>query len=98
MPAKPNSSWPDRETLGRGIAMKALFYVACVAACVPRGGTGGNGTVDQSEAQNAGKALGAGIEGAAAAFGPVSSGAGVDANCVTLSGDTSDPDGDSIPN
>jgi hypothetical protein len=56
-----------------------------------------SGTIGQAESVYAGQALAAGVEDGATAFGPVNAGAGVDASCVTLSGDVTDPDSDTIP-
>jgi hypothetical protein len=71
-----------------------LVVVMLGGGCVKKD----TGTLGEADAQNAGKALAAGIEDGTTTFGPVSTqGAGLDAPCVTLSGDTSDPDQDSIP-
>jgi len=76
--------------------MKLVTFAVLVAGagCVAKS----SGTIGQSDAQNAGKALAMGIEDSAGGFGPVSSGAAAAPSCVTLSGDTGDPDQDSIPN
>ena len=58
-----------------------------------------SGPLTMAEAMSAGQALGSEVEDGATGFGPVSQqGASVDSTCVTLSGDTGDPDADNIPN
>jgi len=54
-------------------------------------------TFTTAQAVAAGKVLGAGIEEAASWYGPITRNAGVDASCVSQTGDTSDADGDYIP-
>jgi hypothetical protein len=72
----------------------SLLVVIFGVGCVKKD----TGTLGEADSQNAGKALAAGIEDGTTTFGPVSTqGAGLDAPCVTLSGDSSDPDQDSIP-
>ena len=65
--------------------------------------TGGAGCVKEDaggptdgEARAAGDALGNGLEDSAATYGPMTT-SSADTTCVTLGGDSSDPDGDSIP-
>jgi hypothetical protein len=55
-----------------------------------------DGALSAGEARAAGDALGNGIEDAAATYGPMRT-AGADTSCITLGGDSSDPDGDAIP-
>jgi hypothetical protein len=81
----------DREAMMR---IDYLVYGCIVATgCVAKN----DDIFTQAQARNAGDALAGGIEESAKSYGPVTTGAGVDAQCVTLSGDTSDADGDSIP-
>lgn len=68
-----------------------LLFLVGLIGCVKNDGFG------QAEAKSAGDSLGTGIEDSAASFGPVNGGATADSACVTLVGDTSDADGDSIP-
>ena len=56
-----------------------------------------DGTIGQADSQSAGNALATEIEDGAAGFGPVASQGAAAPSCVTLSGDTADTDGDSIP-
>lgn len=80
------------------LSLVAIFSVVTIGAgCAGNGAGNGGASIGQEDSQNAGNALGAGIEEAAAGFGPVNGGAAADSTCITLSGDTSDPDGDSIP-
>jgi len=51
-----------------------------------------------AEARSAGDALAAGIEDSASGFGQVNQGTAADSTCVVASGDSADPDLDSIPN
>jgi hypothetical protein len=77
--------------------MKLLLVslIAC-AGCAKQSTT--NGTFGQADSQSAGQALAVGIEDSAKTYGPVNTnGAGADAACVTLSGDTTDSDQDTIP-
>src|SRR5258706_4021217 len=69
--------------------------VAALGACAKQSSTGALG---QAEANYAGQALAAGVEDNATAYGALNAGAGVDASCVTLTGDIGDPDQDTIPN
>src|SRR5450432_3267011 len=76
--------------------LRLLLIGPIVAVGCAKNDTGG--TLGGADAQNAGKALAAGIEDGSTTFGPVStSGAGVVPSCVTLTGDTTDPDQDHIP-
>jgi hypothetical protein len=54
-------------------------------------------SINQSDSQNAGDALSAGAEDSAKAYQPMSGGATAAPACGTLSGNTADPDADSIP-
>lgn len=74
--------------------MKRYLFLIALAACAKQS----SGSIGQAEAQYAGQTLAAGVEDNASAYGAVNAGVGLDANCVTLSGDINDPDGDSIPN
>ena len=56
-----------------------------------------DGSITAAQAQNAGDALGTGIEDSAKGFGPMNASASADAPCVVLSGDTADTDQDNIP-
>jgi len=76
--------------------MKAPSLLLVLAACSNSGGTAT--TIGQAQSSSAGQTLAAGVEQGAATFGPITTGSGADASCATLSGDTSDPDGDHIPN
>ncbi len=73
--------------------MRAYLLVIALAACAKQS----SGTFGQAEATYAGQTLASGVEDNAAAYGQVNTGVGFDAGCVTASGDTTDPDGDSIP-
>jgi hypothetical protein len=77
--------------------MKASSLFLVLAACTNAGG-GSTGTFSQEEASSAGQAMANGIEQSAAMYGPITMGLGADASCAAVSGDTSDPDGDHIPN
>ncbi len=55
------------------------------------------GTIGAADSQTAGNSLAAEIEAGATSFGPVATSGAANGSCVTLSGDTSDADGDSIP-
>lgn len=69
-----------------------LAIVVLGAGCVAK-----KDTLGRDQGKSAGDALGNGIEDSAASFGPVNAGATVDAQCATASGNTADPDADSIP-
>src|SRR5262245_53176781 len=75
------------------IALVSVLAVGCM-----RGGGGGEGddALTMAEAKAAGDALGNGIEDAAGTYGPMTA-TGADTLCTTVTGDTGDPDGDSIP-
>ena len=79
------------------LAMKTSLglwlVVAASAACAKQAG----GTIAGADAQFAGDALAAEIEDGATGFGPVASQGAANPSCVTLSGNTADTDGDSIP-
>ena len=79
------------------LAAPAALALALVAGC--SGSKAGDKTIDTTESQAAGKALAASIEDSAAAVGPADQGAAFasSSTCYTLSGDTSDTDGDHIP-
>jgi hypothetical protein len=74
-----------------GLVAIAIFGSACVRQK-------DDGSLSQAEARNAGDSLAAGVEDSAKGFGRVSDGTTLDQPCVTMSGDTADPDADSIPN
>lgn len=71
------------------------IFLACLllGGCVKK-----DSGLSAGEAQSAGQALGAEVEDGAKGFGSVAQGAAATPACTTLSGDTADPDGDSIPN
>jgi len=71
----------------------ATLSVLALVGCVRKD----DGLTD-AEARSAGDALAAGIEDSASGFGKVSAGTTADATCVVASGDSGDPDLDSIPN
>ena len=73
--------------------MRVFLISLLVVGCVKK-----DGGLSPGEAQSAGQALGAEIEDGAKGFGSVAHGAAATPPCTTLSGDTADPDGDSIPN
>ena len=96
----------------RRAVLAGLVTVGCVAdetTELPDAGPAAGATFTQAQAGFAGDALAAGVEDSAQRFGPVAPHvsskarqdvtprAGFDAGCATLSGDTSDADGDSIP-
>jgi hypothetical protein len=99
--------------LNRGVAMWRNIVLACllVTGCSPRhadvddtdGATGENvGTSEQAftkaQAKLVGKALGAGIQELTERLDPITPDSTTgDSKCWTLSGDTSDDDGDRIP-
>jgi hypothetical protein len=92
-------AWIPTSLVCEDRSMKAAslgFFAAVLAGgCMKQG----DGTIGQADSQSAGTALATEVEDGASGFGPVATdGAGVDGACVTLSGDTADPDGDSIPN
>jgi hypothetical protein len=88
------------------LALATLVATGCVAGEeMGMPDAGGSPTFTQGQARFAGEALAAGIEDTAQRFGPVAPQAsnkptpraGLDPECVTLSGDQTDADGDSIP-
>lgn len=80
------------------LSLAAVAVLAIGAGCA---GSKSNATkvIDNTESQNAGKTLAASVEDTANALGPADQGAAFAGsnNCYTLSGDTSDTDGDHIP-
>jgi hypothetical protein len=86
---------------GRGAQMMRTLVLALSigvggAGCMkPADDT--DGGLTQVEARAAGDALGNGVEEAASTYGPMVA-ASADSTCITLGGDTLDPDADSIPN
>lgn len=73
----------------------AAFALALAAGC--SGGNSSSKVIDNTESQAAGKTLALSIEDTAAALGPADQGPAAAPACASLSGDTSDPDGDHIP-
>jgi len=76
--------------------MRVAFLAVCSLGLV--GCAAKSGALTAAEAKAGGQALAAEVEAGASGFGPVNEGATALPACVTLSGDTADPDGDSIPN
>jgi hypothetical protein len=74
--------------------MKSLLlgFAVLTTACVAK-----DDGLSNDETTSAGDALGTGIEDSAKGYGPLAEGAGVDAPCATLSGNTADTDQDNIP-
>jgi hypothetical protein len=73
----------------------AMCLALAATACM-KNGDGDDGTLTEAQTRAAGDALGNGVEDSAKSYGPMVS-SGADLACTTLSGDTSDPDGDAIP-
>ena len=79
------------------LAAASALALAIATGC--SGGKSGAKTIDTTESQVAGKTLASSVEDSTAAVGPADQGAAFvsSSTCVTLSGDTSDSDGDHIP-
>jgi len=74
--------------------MKPIFAsLLLVVGCAKQSTT----TLGAADSQSAGQAMAADVEDSAEGFGPVDMGTSAVPSCITLTGDTSDPDGDSIP-
>src|SRR6185312_10460292 len=70
-----------------------VLMIAAGAGCMKSA----TGTIGPADSQTAGNSLAAEIEAGATAFGPVTEQGAAGQSCITLSGDTSDADQDSIP-
>jgi len=79
-----------------GVTMRRTCLLIAVLGLGVAGCMNQTGGVTASQARAAGDALGNGVEDSAAMYGPMVTTA-VDTTCVTLGGDTTDPDGDAIP-